>query len=312
MSQLARKLNKPYYLFRPSQALRRTLLPWHMRRLEGDRDVIRLPWGHPLRFRVDDKIGICLARRGVFDLPVCEALWRLSDKGEVALDVGANIGQMTSVLSAAVGTGGRVIALEPHPDVFQQLSENASLWQTQADTARIELRNVGASSRSGTAELRVEEVFASNAGTASMVATDDGAAVEAITVPVVTLDEEIGDADVGVMKLDVEGYELEVLRGALRLLQMRRIRDIVFEEFDALPSPVTSLLESYGYTIFSLDQDLLGPVAGPPRDPGERKSTEDPSYLATTAPERALTRMRPRGWGALGVGAFARRRRPTA
>jgi FkbM family methyltransferase len=307
--RLQRRLNKPYFVLRPTQIVRRALLPIRQRRLSGEYDEITLPWGHPLRFRANEKTGLCWARRGIFDLPVCEALWRLVDRGELALDVGANIGQMTSVLSAALGSAGRVIAFEPHPEVFRLLSENASRWSTAQDTAVIELRNQGASSSAGVADLAMNEAFTSNSGTASMAGGTQGyAVVESIMVPVLTLDEAVADMRIGVMKLDVEGYELEVLRGATRLLEEQRIRDIVFEEFDEPPTPVTSMLEGFGYAVYSLDQALLGPVAAPAGQHWEHRSTEDPSYLATTEPQRALERLRARGWGVLGVGPHARRR----
>ena len=55
-----------------------------------------------------------------FDLISCEAIWRLLDEGELALDVGANIGYMTSLMAARLGKNGRVIAFEPHPVLFQE------------------------------------------------------------------------------------------------------------------------------------------------------------------------------------------------
>lgn len=306
LSWAERKLNKPYYLLRPGQVARRALVPWRRRRLRSEYDEIMLPWGLRLGFRANEKTGLCYARRGVFDLPVCEALWRLADPGELALDVGANIGQMTSALAAAVGSAGRVIAFEPHPRLFRQLEENASHWTRAAHTAAIELRNVGASSSAGVAELGMSASFEWNTGTASM-RRDSGECVAVVEVPVARLDDEVGEAAVGVMKLDVEGYELEVLRGAQRLLASKQIRDIVFEDFDEPPTPVTALLESHGYAVFSLDQTLAGPSAAPATAGSARRSTEDPSYLATADPDRALARLRRRGWQVLGR--RARRRR---
>jgi hypothetical protein len=103
-----------------------------------------------------------------------------------------------------------------------------------------------------------------------------------------------------------------VLRGAQALLREQRIRDIVFEEFGEYPTPVTEMLGSHGYAIFSLDQRLNGPLAAPARGSWARQSTEDPNYLATADPGRALARLARRGWGVLGVGPFAARRRRRA
>ncbi len=306
-ARLRRRLNKPYYVFRPGQVVRRVALAAGAYGRAGEYVQVQLPWGHPLRVRTEDKIGVCLARRGVFDLAVCEALWRLADDGELALDVGANIGQMTSVLARAVGARGRVMAFEPHPDVFFELSGNAGRWLEADDTATIELHNCAASSCTGRAELCMAHTFRGNRGTASLAPGARAyARLAAVPVRVVRLDEAVGEERVGVMKLDVEGHELEVLRGATRLLADHRIRDIVFEEIRQPPTPVTRLLEGCGYSIFSLDQALLGPVAAPVGQRRTLQSTEDPSYLGTLEPARALERLRGRGWATLGI-ANARR-----
>jgi FkbM family methyltransferase len=224
------------------------------------------------------------------------------------VDVGANIGQMTSALATAVRSSGRVIAFEPHPEIFRLLAENAARWNAAEFTGSIELRNVGASSSAGVAQLTMSDTFEWNSGTASMCAGTEHV-VSAIEVPVRRLDDEIIDASIGVMKLDVEGYELEVLRGAQRLLGDQSIRDIVFEDFGEPPTPVGQLLETFGYTVFSLDQGLLGPAVAPAARGRAHRSTEDPSYLATADPHRALGRLGQRGWGVLGLGPYGRRRR---
>lgn len=279
-SAVAKALNKPYYWLRPRQVARRVNNALNRRRPVGELDEIVLPWGYSLRFRANDKMGLCLARRGVFDLAVCETLWRLTDRGEFAVDVGANVGQMTSVLAAAVGPGGHVTAFEPHPEIFRQLSANAECWKFAGRAAAVELCNEGASSVPGVAELTMTESFTWNNGTASIAGgTSHDAIVESITVPVVTLDVALTDRVVGVMKLDVEGHELEVLHGARQLLAAQRIRDILFEDFGTLPTPVSSMLEDFGYAVFSVDQGTLGPVLAPARNDWHRKSTEDPSYL---------------------------------
>lgn len=108
------------------------------------------------------------------------------------------------------------------------------------------------------------------------------------------------------MKIDVEGHERAVLEGAERALADRRIRDVVFEDFDDPPTAVAQLLQGHGYEIFSLDHSLLRPLAGPPTRRAGGLSGADPSYLATADPRRALDRLSRRGWAVLGVGPAAR------
>lgn len=104
-------LNKPYYLYRPTQALRRV---WAFLRppLAKELQTVVLPWGWPIRFHSRDVIGRALLRNGVFELPVSEALCRLANAGELCFDVGANIGYMSAVLASR---GAQVVAFEPMP-----------------------------------------------------------------------------------------------------------------------------------------------------------------------------------------------------
>ena len=110
--------SRPEYAFRPRQVLTRlqracTPVP--------DTAVVTLPWGDVVRVCPRETIGAEIWYCGVFDLPVAEALWRLLDAGETALDIGANLGQMTSVLRGKAGPAGCVLAFEPHPKLFAAL-----------------------------------------------------------------------------------------------------------------------------------------------------------------------------------------------
>jgi FkbM family methyltransferase len=262
-----------------------------------------LPWGFPLRYRTHEQTGLSIARRGLFDLIVCETLLRLAEPGEVALDVGANIGHMTSVLSAAVGPGGRVVAFEPHPELFPQLEANVRRWRELAASSQIDLHNCAVSSREGVAELVVGPWFDWNQGAATLEPDpdEDPESLRTIEVQTVRLDDAVRD-DVGLAKIDVEGHELSVLQGAEGLLSERRVRDIVFEQTDTPPTPVTRLLERHGYHVLSLDQRLTGLRLGPAELGSARYSGGDPSYLATVDPARATSRLAVRGWAVFGRG----------
>jgi hypothetical protein len=123
--------------------------------------------------------------------------------------------------------------------------------------------------------------------------------------------DDVVDEEVGVVKIDVEGHELDVLRGASGLLEEQRLRDILFEEFEPYPSPVTRFLEPLGYSVFKLVQGLLGlTVTSATKEPGSR-SWYPPSYLATTQPDRALARLHKKGWAVFGIPGIRARQRST-
>ena len=289
MPSLAQYLNKPEYLFRPSQVARRLGRMLHPAERES---VVRLPWGLPLRIRRDDDIGRALWTTGVYDLAVSEALWRLLDPGETAVDAGANIGYMTSLLALRAGPAGAVHAYEPHPAVFAELAANRGLWS--GAIAGVELREAGLSDRAGRGRLVEGPDFAGNRGTARVA--DDEAGLD---VTLTTLDREFPPGRrLALLKADVEGHEAALLAGAERLLAARAVRDVVYEEHAPGRGRATALLRAKGYHVFGVAKGLLGPLLG---EPGGRGSAwTPPSCLATLEPGRARARMAARGWECLG------------
>jgi FkbM family methyltransferase len=287
--------NRPEYICRISQIPRRVRAQFDK---GGETEEIELPWGAPLLINPHETIGRSLWGMGIYDLIVAEGLLRLADPDELALDVGANIGLMTSALAHAVGTTGRVISFEPNPALVPRLEHNVSLWAERLNWRQVTVEATALSDAPGEAVLTIPDDFAKNQGLATL---EKGIAGNGVTVPVRPLDEMLpADSFVGVMKLDVEGHEPSVLAGAAGLLSEGRIRDIVFEEHNKYPSVVTRLLESHGYQVFGLVKGMLAPRL----TPASKMKTAliaggTPNYLATTDPARAAQRLAPMGWQAL-------------
>jgi len=281
-------LAKPAYLLRPQQVVLRA----RNRRAQADPVVVRLPWGASLAVDRRELIGAGIARSGVHELPVTEAMWRLADRTDVAFDVGANVGYYTSLLAARTA---RVVAFEPHPVVAEQLARNVARWPSRD---RVVVDRRAASDASGGGTLVEPESFTHNNGTAMLLTGAGPAAGRAVAT--VVLDEVAGEDRIGILKLDVEGHELAALRGMDRALGERRVRDIFFEDHDALPTPASTLLVSHGYTLFAFHESLLGVrLAGTDAPPPR---WDAPTYLATADPDRAVSRVNPRGWHSLRPG----------
>ena len=85
--------------------------------------------------------------------------------------------------------------------------------------------------------------FGKNQGLATLEVTDGTSSAEIETV---TLDEIVEDCPVGLMKVDVEGHESSVFKGAEWLLSNHRIRDIIYEDHHGHHSPVSEHLRSRG------------------------------------------------------------------
>jgi FkbM family methyltransferase len=234
----------------------------------------------------------------VYDLAVSEALWRLLDPGDTAVDAGANIGYVTSLMARRTGPAGHVLAVEPHPEIFPLLVENIRLAAEGRSCAPVEALQAALGERDGDAVLAWDEDFVSNAGTAHVV-EGDATPVHAATVRIRRLDDLVRWPRVSLLKLDVEGYEAPVLRGAERLLSERRIPHIVYEDHVGPGSDVQRLLADHGYASFALGWRLLGPVIAPAALGSLAHPWEPPSYIATLQPELVRRRMARRGWSVL-------------
>jgi FkbM family methyltransferase len=295
-------LNKPEYFYRPGQLFRRLL---RGSSTQDQTEIVRLPWGLPLGIHPHETIGRAIATTGLYDLPVSETLWRLTDPGETTVDAGANLGHMTSILALRVGTEGQVWSFEPHPEIFAELRTNVQGWPATIGRNIINLKQLALSDHSGTGWLTTEIHFAQNRGTATLASATmsypaPGENLQRFSVTLATLDEVLGETQsVGVLKIDVEGHELGVLQGARRLLETGKIRDIIFEDHAAFPTPTTEFLLARQYSLFRIEKQFTGPVLASPERAPDSPAWIPPSYLATSNPTRVRERLRPRGWQCL-------------
>jgi FkbM family methyltransferase len=177
-------------------------------------------------------------------------VWRNSLKsGDLFVDVGANIG---SYAIWAADLGAQVIALEPAEDTFELLQRNVDLNRYSIHTIQ-----AAAGPQHGIAR------FTAGRDDWNRFDPTGGAETE-----VVTLDSVIGTRSVTGMKVDVEGFEIDVLRGCEQALSEQRIGLIQLEwnstshsGLGADRKPVADLLDQHGYRLFRPDrQGVLKPL----------------------------------------------------
>lgn len=282
---------KPEYLYRPSQLWKRL----SHGKWSGNVPV-RLPWGKEILVSAEDNIGRQIATLGLYDLVVTETLWRLCDKGETAIDVGANIGYTSFVMAERI-TNGRLICFEPHPVVFEKLCANIASLQKQGSSSKFDLHQTALGPVAGELPLFVPKDFHFHGGD-STLATPSNIEFDkqTVLVPVATLDSVVLDQQIGVMKMDVEGFELEVLRGGEETFRRRRVRDCVFEEHGQYPTPVTKWFEAIGYQVYRMDRRLSRPLLLQPDSPIPRTAWTPNNYLATIDPDRAKKQFHCANW----------------
>ena len=129
----------------------------------------------------------------------------------VCVDVGANIGYFTCLAASRIGTGGRgrVVAFEPNPKVADLLRRNLQInWSM----APVTFHQCAVADAPGSVELHVPEGAAANGTLSRRPRTEPG---DSVAVDAVRLDDVLDPGlVVDVLKIDVEGHEYGVLRGA--------------------------------------------------------------------------------------------------
>jgi FkbM family methyltransferase len=133
--------------------------------------------------------------------------------GTVAIDAGAHIGLFTVTMARVVGPQGRVLSFEPTETNARALERTVAL---NGLDGVVDCRQEALAATRGFAEFYVDEHESSNANSLVRRAGTTGA----VRVPTVAIDDVAGEhgAPVSCMKIDVEGTELDVLRGAERTL----------------------------------------------------------------------------------------------
>lgn len=161
----------------------------------------------------------------------------LMREGDQFLDVGANVG-VYSILAAS--RGARVLAVEPVPDTYEQLLDNIHLNRFQE---RIEARRVGVGKGAG--ELR----FSIGSGPTNHVLTAGESTDHSVTVAVDTLDAIAAGSAPTMLKIDVEGFEANVIAGAARLLNEPSLQAVLIE--------LNGLGARYGFNDDDIHNELL-------------------------------------------------------
>jgi hypothetical protein len=155
--------------------------------------------------------------------------------------------------------------------------------------------------REGVAQLVEPSTFGRNEGVSAIVDLD--AAVSGgprYEVSMKRLDTVLDDSNIGLVKLDVEGFERQVLAGAERLLSQRRIQHVIYEAHDCALSPLHGLLKRHGYSVFGIGRTVFGPKLTPGEAaPLVDRSWESPSYLASLDPSGVTVLFRRSGWHVL-------------
>jgi len=175
---------------------------------------------------------------------VLEACIKAIDSSETFVDVGANVGKYAIQLSPRCR---QVVAYEPLPENLEVLYKNIEL----NDIRNVTVREVAVGSRNGKAYL-------TRAYAQSKIV--DSPKSNTIEVEMVTLDDDLKHYEkISLIKVDVEGYELEVLKGAMRITREHKPIWVIehngywFDKNDPNHVKIARILIKEGYLPFAID-----------------------------------------------------------
>lgn len=221
--------------------------------IDRDARIVEID-GFRLAIDAMDSLGLGLGLP--FEPEVLSALQRCVRPGDKVVDIGANVGYFSAHLARLVGPHGEVHAFEPEP-------QNCALLVANMRTnglSQVHVHPVALGERQGTATLHISEF---NGGMHrlydSVCCTGPG-----LAVPVQRLDDVMAGARVDLIKIDVEGYEPAVLKGAASCLRTHPDIRVVSEycpasmlEAGGLPSEMLQFLGSMGLLPHQLDGSAI-------------------------------------------------------
>jgi FkbM family methyltransferase len=185
--------------------------------------------------------------------------------GDIIADVGAFIGVYTVALARRVGNTGKVIAFEPDVKSCSLLRRHIALNNVSSN---VEVVDVAIGDADGTLRFHAAETGAESE---SRVIPPDTfiAGKESVEVQSKTLDNFFDNKQVDIIKIDVEGYEEKVLRGAQNILKRKsgypraifvEVHPYAWDEFGTESERLLSLLTSENYRIENADGTAVSSI----------------------------------------------------
>jgi FkbM family methyltransferase len=210
--------------------------------------------GHQWALDLREGIDFSIYLLGAFEPGTSAALRRLIRPGDVAFDIGANVGAHTLGMAASVGPTGTVVAIEPTDEAFGKLTRNVALNPDLAPRVRLRQHLMAA-----TAETPAPAALYSSwplRPTGPVHAHHGGRLVTTAGASVTTLDDLMareGLTRLDLIKMDVDGFEARVLAGGAATLRhaepilVMELAPYVHAEAGGSFSELVDLLGAAGY-----------------------------------------------------------------
>jgi len=206
--------------------------------------------GHKMSLGEKDALGLSIF--GVYEPLETELVKKEVKKGDVVLDIGANIGYYTLILARLVGDGGKVFAFEPDPTNFALLRKNVEANGYN----NVALVQKAVSNQTGKTRLYLNP---DKAADHRIYESGDGR--QSIVIEAVRLDDYFKNFNgkIDFIKMDVQGAEGRVIQGMLNLLKKNHNVKIAMEfapnslqKSGTAPADCLNLLTGLGFNLFEI------------------------------------------------------------
>lgn len=176
--------------------------------------IIKTIYGFDLEInpQIDKGIEECLFKTGTYEEGTLHIFNQILKEGDVVVDAGANIGLMSIFAAQIVGGAGQVHAFEPEPNTFKILQKNCALNN---------LTNIVLNEQALGAEKSEAMLYSNmniNRGAASLIQSEDATGTNVLISTLDIYVEEQKLTKIDFIKIDIEGFELEMLKGSSKLL----------------------------------------------------------------------------------------------
>jgi len=182
-------------------------------------------------------------------------------EGDTAIDIGAHAGQYCILMAAMCGATGNVVAFEPDPHARKMLMQNLEL---NPDIKRPTVEALAVSDARGEAVLYSRGGNSQSSLARSGIGEAAARDVETIVVPLITLDAYVAQNGLPTpqwIKIDTEGAEIRILKGATKLLAgdteiVCELHPYAWKEFGNSFAELMALIAASGRHMRYIDQDV--------------------------------------------------------
>jgi FkbM family methyltransferase len=209
---------------------------------------------------LDDFVGRCIYFTGDYDRKISALCGRIVKPGDTVLDIGANLGVVALNLARLAGPKGVVHAFEPNPRMRSLLAKSIARNKYE----HLHLHPMALGTQNEMLELHIPR---NNAGQGSFIYHKDVVGHDVVQTPVRTLNEVVREQGIGrirLIKIDVDGFENEVLLGGMEVLETMRPDFLLLETNEACAAPLKQLpvvrtLQRARYRMMAIPKTMLAP-----------------------------------------------------